>query len=124
MHMVRTEGSRMAWSICNEAGCPEITQTPKCEAHTVQRQAHRDKAKGGVYQTRGHRNFRAVVLHRDPICVICHLAASTDADHYPKDRNQLVLEGLDPNDPDNGRGLCGPCHSRSTAMSQPGGWNQ
>lgn len=114
----------MAWSICNEAGCPEITQTPKCEAHTAQRERTRYDNKDKGYRTAGHKAFRTLVLQRDPICVICDIAVATDADHYPIDRKQLVLLGMDPNDPDNGRGLCHSCHSRSTAMSQPGGWNQ
>ena len=49
---------------------------------------------------------------------------ATVADHYPDDRRALVAKGLDPNDPDHGRGLCASCHSKETAKFQPGGWNQ
>lgn len=112
------------WSVCNVTGCPEITTTTKCDTHTRDKEKERRTTKDPAYSTAGHQRFRTLVLHRDPICVICHIAASTDADHYPKDRKQLVLEGLDPNDPNNGRGLCHSCHSKETARNQPGGWNQ
>jgi 5-methylcytosine-specific restriction protein A len=64
------------------------------------------------------------VIQRDPICVLCHTAFSTVADHHPKTRKQLLEEGLNPNDPHCGRGLCKPCHDSETARNQPGGWNQ
>lgn len=63
------------------------------------------------------------MLDRDPICVLCLLAASTVADHYPLSRRDLIASGLDPNDPAAGRGLCSSCHSRYTTEAQPGGWN-
>jgi 5-methylcytosine-specific restriction protein A len=46
------------------------------------------------------------------------------ADHWPLSRRELVEQGLDPDDPKHGRGLCTSCHSRSTAREQPGGWNR
>jgi len=63
------------------------------------------------------------VLKRNPVCVICKRAPATEADHYPLDRRTLVLRGLDADDPQYGRGLCKPCHSRSTSVNQPGGFN-
>ena len=108
------------WRVCNVSGCPELTTTAKCEAHTRQRDADQRHRKGSAYQTAGHRAFRTLVLHRDPICVVCHITIATEADHHPKDRDQLILEGLDPNNPEFGRGLCKSCHSRSTAIEQPG----
>jgi 5-methylcytosine-specific restriction protein A len=67
------------------------------------------------------------VLERDPLCVV-HLergdhVLATVADHYPRSRRELEALGLDPNDPEYGRGLCASCHSRETARHQPGGWN-
>ena len=109
------------WKVCNETACPELTTSTKCEKHTADRPRRGSGDK--VYSTAGHRRFRTLVLHRDPICVLCGVAVSTDADHYPKDRKQLVIEGLDPNDPKHGRGLCHSCHSKETARYQPGGWN-
>jgi 5-methylcytosine-specific restriction protein A len=74
------------------------------------------------YKTKAHLAFRAAVLDNDPICVLCRQAAATVADHYPRSRRVLVLEGLDPNDPKHGRGLCSGCHNAETARLQPGGW--
>jgi 5-methylcytosine-specific restriction protein A len=48
---------------------------------------------------------------------------ATVADHWPKSRKQLEAEGLDPNEPSYGRGLCASCHGKETAKHQPGGWN-
>ena len=59
---------------------------------------------------------------RDPICVLCDVALSTVADHYPLSRKELIDQGLNPNDPMHGRGLDKLCHDRSTAVEQPGGW--
>lgn len=63
------------------------------------------------------------MLDKDPICVACHLAVATVADHYPLSRRELVIRGMDPNDARHGRGLCKPCHDASTAREQPGGWH-
>ena len=51
-------------------------------------------------------------------------ALSTEADHYPLSRRELVEQGLNPNLAEHGRGLCKPCHSSHTAQAQPGGWNR
>jgi len=56
---------------------------------------------------------------RTPWCV-CGKRA-TVADHYPVKRRDLVKQGLDPNDPRYGRGLCASCHARWTAEEAPGG---
>jgi 5-methylcytosine-specific restriction protein A len=45
------------------------------------------------------------------------------ADHWPLSRRELTEQGLDPDDPRHGRGLCARCHSSETARHQPGGWN-
>lgn len=83
----------------------------------------RDTTRERYTNTRPHKNFRAQVLARDPICVICDLAPSVIADHYPLGRDELIARGLNPDDPDAGRGLCKRCDSRQTAHRQPGGWN-
>lgn len=111
--------------VCSQPGCPTIYDgtASRCPAHRKQaEQAHSRKGKG--YKTKAHLiGFRAAVLRRDPICVLCGVAQSTDADHYPTSRVDLIDQGLNPNDPVYGRGLCHPCHSRSTSHEQPGGWN-
>ncbi len=120
-----------AWSICPR--CPEPVPKPGlCPA--CRGDADRDRRPdGNPYSSRAHRvDFREAVLARQPRCVCTgdcgrhdHLCAapSTVADHHPIERRDLVSQGLDPNDPDRGRGLCKPCHDGHTARSSPGGWN-
>jgi len=99
--------------------CPALVPkgTGKCDACLAKSRAAHDRARrpqGNPYNNAGHRAFRASVLARDPVCVLCHLAASTVADHYPTERRDLVAAGLDPDDPSRGRGICKPCHDRVT----------
>lgn len=111
--------------VCSVPGCPTIHDgiTSRCGTHeTTAKQQHWDRTK--AYNTKGHRKrFRPAVLAQDPICVLCHVAQSVVADHHPRDRRTLEDLGLDPNDPQYGRGLCTPCHNRETARNQPAGWN-
>lgn len=112
--------------VCSVSGCPTIFDSgngSRCPTHTLEaKQAHWSKSK--AYNTKGHRiRFRIGVLTRDPICVLCEVAESTDADHHPRSRAELVALSLDADDPQYGRGLCSLCHKRETAMHQPGGWN-
>lgn len=90
-----------------------------CEAASDrQRGTARQRGYTGEHETR----FRAGVLARDPTCALCGRAPSTVADHYPLSRRELVARGMDPNDPEYGRGLCASCHGVETARHQPGGW--
>lgn len=110
--------------VCNVAGCPNIFNgTPgRCPTHeTAANTKH--WANTRAYSSAGHRAFRTAVLRHDPICVICKLAQSTVADHYPMERTELIDAGLNPNDPQHGRGLCTECHNRWTAQSHPAGWH-
>ncbi len=106
-------------------GCKRLhTGTGSCSAC---RRAN-DRARGTAAQ-RGYTcqhlsRFRADVLKRDPVCVLCTTRPATVADHHPLSRRELVAQGLDPNDPRHGRGLCASCHGIHTARAQPGGWNQ
>ena len=112
-----------AWRRCSNPDCHELHQgTGQCPACTAQGDRGR-RPQGNPYTTRGHRSFRRAVLDRDPICVVCGIAVATVADHYPVERRDLVAQGLDPNDPARGRGLCATCHARTTAQRTPGGWN-
>lgn len=113
----------MTMRVCSTPGCPTLHtgrgRCPKCRVEA-------DRARrpnGNPYNTRGHQTFRTQVLTRDPICVICRRARATVADHYPIERVDLVEQGLDPNDPARGRGVCSPCHNAKTARTKPGGWN-
>lgn len=110
--------------VCNVHGCPTLFDGPggRCPTHTREARAARTTNK--VYNTAGHHRFRDTVLTRDPICVIPNcINFSTVADHYPRTRRELVDLGLNPNNPDYGRGLCATHHNQHTAATSPGGWN-
>jgi 5-methylcytosine-specific restriction protein A len=108
---------------CTTPGCPYLATSGRCPNCRLAAQAERGTAAERGYDA-GHRDrFRPGVLRKHPICVLCRARRSTVADHYPISRRQLVEQGLDPNDPRHGRGLCGPCHNQETARRQPGGWN-
>jgi 5-methylcytosine-specific restriction protein A len=99
-----------------------VEKPGRCPEHA--RQAER--ARGTFAQRgyrKGHKKFRRLVLERDPVCVICRSALSVIADHYPLGRDELVEQGLNPDDPRYGRGLCRSCDSKQTAARQPGGFN-
>ena len=124
---------RTAWRVCSTPGCPEYTQHSKCDQHRREAEQTRGSARQRGYDRVHEELFRRPVLRRDPKCVCTEEshghgspcgARSRHADHYPQDRRALVQAGLNPNDPQYGRGLCGPCHSKSTAHEQPGGWNR
>lgn len=113
----------MTMRVCSKPGCPNLHNgrgmCPTCRARADKiRRPH-----GNPYNTRGHQTFREAVLTRDPICTLCRKAQSTVADHYPLDRVDLIEQGLDPNDPKHGRGLCKHCHDTHTAHTKPAGWN-
>jgi 5-methylcytosine-specific restriction protein A len=115
---------RTGWRVCSKPGCPEYTdqggRCPGCRSEAEQRRGTaRQRGYGGQHETR----FRPGVLAKNPTCVLCGTAPSKHADHWPLSRRDLVAQGLDPNDPKHGRGLCQPCHARSTAEHQPGGFN-
>ncbi|GAA2484696.1 hypothetical protein GCM10010406_21190 [Streptomyces thermolineatus] len=113
---------RQSLQVCTVPGCPEYTQAGRCAEHRRQAEQQRGGARQRGYG-QAHERFRAAVLARDPVCVLCRTAPSKHADHWPVDRRELVARGLNPNDPKRGRGLCGPCHSAETARHQPGGWH-
>ncbi|MYR55544.1 holin [Streptomyces sp. SID625] len=110
--------------VCTTPGCPEFTDAGRCPSCRAEAEQRRGSARQRGYDSGHERRFRAAVLARDPMCVLCHDAPSVHADHWPTDRRTLVRQGKDPNDPARGRGLCGPCHSRETAHEQPGGWHR
>jgi 5-methylcytosine-specific restriction enzyme A len=123
---------RPRYTVCTVPGCPEYTTRGRCDEHRREAEQRRGSARQRGYG-RGHeQRFRPGVLARDRTCVCGdethgHAAPcgrpAVHADHWPLDRRALVARGLDPDDPQHGRGLCPPCHSRHTAAEQPGGWN-
>jgi 5-methylcytosine-specific restriction protein A len=114
---------RRALTVCSTPGCPEYTEAGRCADHRAQADARRGTARQRGYGGQHEKRFRPAVLARDPQCVLCKSRPSQHADHYPLSRRELVAAGQDPDDPQFGRGLCGPCHSTETAHHQPGGWN-
>lgn len=119
-----TVARRRARTVCSVPGCPTLTDAGRCAEHQREAEQRRGTARQRGYGTQHERRFRPGVLAKHPTCVLCGRAPSTQADHYPLSRRELVERGLDPNDPQNGRGLCARCHSRETARHQPGGWHQ
>lgn len=120
-----------AMRVCSVAGCPEITDSGRCLDHRRQAEQRRGRRQQRGYDRRHEVVFREQVLTRDPLCVCTDtshghgpqcLAPSVHADHHPRTRRDLVRLGMDPYNPDYGRGTCHSCHSRSTAATTPGGW--
>lgn len=114
-----------ALSVCSTPGCPALTARGRCDACRTKAEQQRGSAASRGYGTRHRNTFRTGVLARDPVCTVCGQAPAVHADHWPTDRRELVARGLDPDDPQYGRGVCGPCHSRETAANpgQRGGWH-
>lgn len=106
---------------CSVPGCPELYPEKHSRCHKHRTEADRQRPTRGT-STKGHRTFRTAVITRDPICTRCHLRPSTVADHHPHSRRDLIDAGLNPNDPQYGRGLCKPCHDSETTRNQPGGF--
>lgn len=105
---------------CGRCGQPKRGRCRRCLTQTRKLTDNRR----GDATTRGygaeHRDrFRKAVLERDTWCK-CGKHRATVADHYPRSRRELEAAGLDPNDPQYGRGLCPSCHNKHTAQSQPG----
>jgi 5-methylcytosine-specific restriction protein A len=112
--------------VCAVHGCPDVYEgsNSKCPRHRAAADRGRGNARERGYNTAGHQHFRGAVLERDPICVLCDAVFATVADHHPHSRRELEAAGLNPNDPQYGRGLCHDCHSIETAKHQPGGFNR
>lgn len=72
-------------------------------------QARRGTPNRKVYDDPRWRKVRAVVLSRDPICVVCLEQPSTIADHWPSPLTALLEQGSDPFNPDTCRALCASC---------------
>lgn len=113
--------------VCSVHGYPTVypnTEGSRCATHRAAADKARGTATARGYNSRGHRAFRTAVIQANPVCVACHIAVSTVADHHPHGRHKLIELGLNPNDPQHGRALCTACHGKATAANQPGGWRQ
>lgn len=118
--------ARRALTTCS-AGCGELVKSGRCDDCSRSAEQHRGNFRQRGYG-RGHdKRFRPGVLQRDINCVLCiqeqRWTPATVADHWPLGRDELIARGMDPDDPKHGRGLCHQCHSKETAINQPGGFN-
>lgn len=69
------------------------------------------------------RKVRDPFIAANPICVDCG-APSTDADHAPVSRRDLIARGVaDPDAWEHLQARCHPCHSRRTVLVD-GGWGK
>ena len=125
VHVQGQDMARTRWTVCTTTTCAVIhTGTGKCDACISKTRATQDKQRrptGNPYANAGHKRFRSVVLDRDPVCVVCHLAASTVADHHPVERVDLIAQGMNPDDPTHGRGVCKRCHDHKGGINS--GWS-
>lgn len=115
---------RKRLSVCTTPGCPHLTLDGKCTEHKRAAEQQRGTSAQRGYGGPQWQAARRAVLRRDRVCVVCNVARSTVADHYPTSRRELVEQGAQ--DPDalyRLRGVCRSCHSKETARYQPGGWN-
>ena len=95
-------------SQCLEPGCGGLAyKGSRCAAHKGQADAARPNAAARGYCSARWKRLRLLVLHRDPLCVVCKQPA-TEADHVvPKaDGGEDAMDNL--------QGLCKACHSSKT----------
>lgn len=107
---------------CTTPGCPRPPVPPGSRCAQCGTPRPRPSATAQGYGAEHRARFRARVLARDPVCVLCQDAPAEHADHWPRSKRELRAAGLDEHHPGYGRGLCQRCHSRETAGHQPGGW--
>lgn len=113
------------WVRCTEPSCPEVHEgTGRCPTHRGRADRKRGTSKQRGYNSEHERRFRAEVLARHPVCVLCNVEPATVADHWPLGKRELMLRGFDSNDSKYGRGLCDSCHSRSTSKRERGRFEQ
>lgn len=118
---------------CSTPGCSNPKRRRgRCADCVAAGEQRRGSARQRGYGAGHEKRFRPGVLRRDPLCVCTDerhghgpacLIQAVHADHHPHGRDELIRLGLNPNDPQYGRGLCHSCHSKVTAEKQPGGWN-
>lgn len=116
-----------AMSVCPSADCPTLVATagrcPECAAKArAGRRSPRRKGYDAAW-----RRTRAAFLRMYPLCE-CLSCAAVPAPLRPAATEVDHMDGLGPLGPrghdwTNLRAMTKACHSRETARSQPGGWN-
>lgn len=98
---------------CAEPSCSAKVRPPLrfCKTH---RSIHTRRRLGPpqafrIYDSPAWRALRARVLREEPVCRLCGINPSRDADHIIP-----VDQGGAPYDRDNVQGLCRPCHVAKT----------
>lgn len=85
--------------VCAKPGCPHFQPCP--DGHNAPWAGSNRRAE----LPKDWPTIRRAILRRDPVCVRCHAAPSTDVDHIG-DKHDHSETNL--------RGLCGPCHASRT----------
>lgn len=124
--------SRRSLTVCSVPSCPELCSGGRCDTHKREADQRRGSAYQRGYGGKAWQAARDAVLARDPLCVcpdtehghgvLCGQPSNV-ADHYPRERKELVAAGVpDPDAPPRMRGVCSDCHNRKTGATRPGGW--
>lgn len=123
-----------ALKVCSTPRCPNLTDEGRCDTCDAEADRGRGTAAERGYGGRRWAARRRACLLRDPLCMCTDtthphgarcLRPSTDADHDPYERAELVAMGVpDPDAIEYLVGKCGDCHKRKTALTRPGGWNR
>ncbi len=95
---------------CAEPGCPTLVTRGYCPSHKRRPRERRESSTQQGYDERW-KKLRKIVLARDPICMICREAPSTQVDHIvPRRPEQHAADVTE----EELQGLCKPCHSSKT----------
>jgi 5-methylcytosine-specific restriction protein A len=99
---------------CRAPGCPERAVNGSFCAKDAKSQGRLSYQLKGSRRERGYpadwEKRRLRILRRDPVCLGCAEALSSEVDHL------LPLDRGGSNDDSNLQGLCKGCHSRKTAL--------
>lgn len=117
-----------ALSVCPTPGCPELTAGGRCEACTAKAAAQRRRRPHTrSYGSTAWSRTRRAYLREHPYCE-CDECLALPAVMRPQATEVDHIDGLGPLGPrghdwTNLRSMTKAHHSRETARSQPGGWN-
>jgi 5-methylcytosine-specific restriction protein A len=117
----------VARSVCSTPGCPELVYPAgRCADCKARAAAERSPRKNRGRDARWQRTSKAY-LQANPLCE-CPDCAAIAAPLRPLATEVDHIDGLGPIGPrghdwSNLRAMTKACHARSTAIRQPGGWN-
>ena len=117
---------RRALQTCPTPGCPALTQQGACPDCRRARERQRPSARSKGYDRRWERT-RADYLDDHPWCECAEHDALPPLQR-PHAEHVHHIDGLGPlgprgHDPANLQALTKSCHSKVTALEEPGGWN-